>query len=133
MMHPKKFENVVSMAADDRYWYLIRRVADAEEVWLLATPTGSPMTIEVEPGSLVYPIWPEREFAEAAARARPEWGPVNATTRPLDEFMERWLPGMQRDGHKVGVFWVGPDLLGIDVEPAVLLQELKEECAQYAD
>jgi len=55
------------MSADDRYWYLIRRLADAEEVWLLAVPTGSPLTLEMEPGRLVYPIWTEREFAEAAA------------------------------------------------------------------
>src|ERR1051326_8160184 len=119
-MHPKKLENILSMSADDRYWYCIRTVADAEEVWLSAMSSGSPLTIEMAPGTLVYPIWPEREFAEAAARERPEWGPVNAMSLPLDEFMERWLPGMQRDGHKVGVFWVGPDLLGIDVEPAVL-------------
>lgn len=132
-MHPKKFQNVISMSADERYWYLVRRLADAEEVWLLAMQTGSPLTIEGAPGRLIYPIWPEREFAEAAARERPEWGPVSAIARPLDQFMERWLPGMQRDGHAVGVFWVGPDLLGIDVEPAVLLQDLQDECAQYED
>jgi hypothetical protein len=130
-MHPKKFENVVSMSADGRYWYFIRTVADAQEVWLLETEGGFPLSIEMEPGSLVYPAWPEKEFAEAAARERPGWGLTTATSRPLDEFMERWLPGMQRDGTKVGVFWAGADLIGIDVEPDVLLQDLKEECAQY--
>ena len=132
-MHPQKFKNVISMPADDRYWYFVRTVANVEEVWLLEMEAGSPLTIEMEPGTLTYPIWPERQFAEAAAMERPEWGPVNAISRALDEFMERWLPGIQRDGHKLGVFWAGPDLLGIDVEAAILLQDLQEECAQYED
>jgi hypothetical protein len=45
--------------------------------------------------------------------------------------MERWLSGMQRNGEEVGIFWVPPENLGIDVKPDVLLEDLREECAQY--
>jgi Protein of unknown function (DUF2750) len=130
-MNPEKFANIVSMSTDDRYWYFIRKVADFRKVWLLQFGNGSPLAIETEPGTLVYPFWPEKEFAEATARERECWEPTKPVARPLKEFMERWLPGMQRNSEKAGIFWVGPDLVGIDVEPNVLLQDLKAECGQY--
>jgi hypothetical protein len=128
-MHPKKFKNVVSMSADDRYWYFVRNVAEFEQLWMLEWPSGSSLAYERDDGTLVYPFWPEKEFAEAAAIE--DWSTAKAVAVPLEQFMERWLPGMQRNGEDVGVFWVPPENLGIDVKPDVLLEDLREECAQY--
>lgn len=38
----------------------------------------------------------------------------------LQEFEERWLPGLQRDGLRVGINWSGAHATGYDVEPAAV-------------
>src|SRR3954468_24859057 len=96
MVHPEKFKNLLSMPAQDRYGYFIRRVADAEQVWGLRTPDGRWIVSASDNGVTVYPFWPEKEFAEAAVFG--DWSDATAVALPLEEFLERWLPGMQEAG-----------------------------------
>jgi hypothetical protein len=36
----------------------------------------------------------------------------------LADFLERWLPALERDGLRVGVNWSGPRAVGYDLQPA---------------
>ncbi len=75
-----------------------------------------------------FPIWPHPEYAQLTADNR---FPGNTPERiTLSDFMNKWLPGLEKDGIKVGVFpnlewtmWImEPDDVGIT---------LKDEIAQY--
>ncbi|MGV3719696.1 MAG: DUF2750 domain-containing protein [Actinomycetota bacterium] len=48
----------------------------------------------------------------------------------MDKWMERWLPGMERDGRWVAVFPT-PANQGVVVEPSRLAEDLKARLAQY--
>jgi hypothetical protein len=42
----------------------------------------------------------------------------------LEEFRDRWLPGLRRDGLLVGVNWSGAGATGYDVEPDAVLANI---------
>lgn len=89
----KKLQNVISLPAEERYNYFLRKVADFEEVWGLydngwALSGGKEMRI--------VPFWPEKEFADACANN--EWARYKPQAIPLTDFMEKWLVGMEKDG-----------------------------------
>ena len=44
--------------------------------------------------------------------------------------MERWVPGMKRDGRMIGVFPTQYDK-GVVVQPEQLLNDLSKECERY--
>jgi hypothetical protein len=128
-MHPKKFSNVISMSPQDRYWYFVRHVADWEQVWTLQHQDGTWVSSTADGGPTSYPFWPEKEFALAVAKD--EWAATLAVAISLSEFMDRWLSRMKDKGERVGVFWDAESLTGVDVEPGVLLDDLRKECEQY--
>ena len=43
----------------------------------------------------------------------------------LSEFVERWLPGLTKDGLHCGLNWSGKGATGYDLPPADLLARLK--------
>ncbi|WP_396020746.1 DUF2750 domain-containing protein [Arthrobacter sp. ISL-28] len=43
---------------------------------------------------------------------------------PLSEWRSRWLPGLERDGRRVGLNWSGDRATGYDVEPNAALASL---------
>lgn len=46
--------------------------------------------------------------------------PISLTT-----FVERWLPGLQKDGLYCGLDWAGARATGYDLSPADLMARLK--------
>lgn len=46
------------------------------------------------------------------------------TALPLTEWRERWLPGLARDGLRVGLNWSGARATGYDYTPEEVLARL---------
>ena len=44
---------------------------------------------------------------------------------PLDAFLTRWLPGLERDGLRVGLNWSGARAIGYDLAPSDVLTQLE--------
>jgi hypothetical protein len=42
----------------------------------------------------------------------------------LQAFLDRWLPGLERDGLKAGLNWSGERAIGYDVEPQEVASRL---------
>jgi hypothetical protein len=49
------------------------------------------------------PFWSDRAYAQQCARE--DWSEYEPAAIPIDQFMERWLPGMAADGTLVGTNW----------------------------
>lgn len=49
------------------------------------------------------------------------------------DFAARWVPGLERDGLRVGVNWSGPHATGHDVEPRVVLEAVEAQIARLDD
>lgn len=127
-MHPNKLKNVLALSSQDRYWYFVRKVADSQLVWGLQGEQNRWIICEPQTGIVVYPLWPEKEYAEASKTG--SWADTYVSNIPIDTFLTKWLPKMHENNEKVGVFW---DLngLGVDIDPLVLAADLLEECENY--
>ena len=77
------------------------------------------------------PFWSSRKRVETIIANVPAYLGFEPFQIPLDEFLGRWLPGLERDGLKVGVNWSGNRAVGYDVEPGNVRAALKH--AEGAD
>lgn len=125
-MHDEEFAALLGMPAPDRYALFVRRVADSEEIWGLRTNDGWCLMAN-EDGAELIPVWPHHRFADACADAQKQ---EQSATISLGDWLDKWLPGMTRDGRQVAVFPV-PDGKGIVVSPERLKTDLLAECEQY--
>lgn len=61
-MHIKQLESVFKLESKKRYGYLIRKIADFEEVFLIADKKGKYVTCGND-NEMIIPIWPQLKFA----------------------------------------------------------------------
>ncbi|MCC5858523.1 MAG: DUF2750 domain-containing protein [Ectothiorhodospiraceae bacterium] len=87
-----------------------------EEGWALAASTEGETV-------MVFPLWSSQQAAAACAEG--DWAGYRASPVSLDDLLEHWLPGMQRDGYRVGVDW-NAGLEGVEVPPLELQADLEQ-------
>ncbi|MDH5446990.1 MAG: DUF2750 domain-containing protein [Gammaproteobacteria bacterium] len=126
-INDKEIENVLALSGADRYEHFVKRVADWEEVWSLQDKNGW-VSSENDEGIKSIPVWPHPEYTKLCAEEN--WKGNNPSSIELQAFIEKWLPGMEKDGLLVAVFPT-PSGKGVQVTPAELKQHLQEECEQY--
>jgi hypothetical protein len=93
-----------------------REVAEHQLVWTICDEDGFPAPLNPS-GERAQPFWSSRSRVEriiATVAAYRGFIPVEIT---LDVFLERWVPGLTRDGILVGVNWAGDRATGYDVAP----------------
>ena len=120
-------ENVLALPARERYQHFVRRVADWEKLWVLSDAKEN-LFIRTASTVKYLPVWPHPEYAVDTANLVAF--DLTATEVDLYDFMDNWLPGLESDGLKVGVF---PDLDGNVwiIEASDLRESLERECEQY--
>jgi len=123
--HMKKTENVLRLDAQSRCEYLVRKVADFEVVWSLFDKGWA--TARTGAATVVL-FWTEEGFAKLCATD--EWQGFRPKAIPLDDFLERWLPGMANDQRFCSVFAAPSDhgtlMLPMDLEK--LIRRELEQC-----
>jgi hypothetical protein len=127
VMDDKEFEAVLSLPAQRRYAYLVKRVVDRERIWSLGTEEGWALSSDDEGHELV-PVWPHERFAATCAEG--SWRGYEPRVIDLSVWMERWIPGMQRDQRMVSAFPT-PSGESVRVSPASFENDLKEELTLY--
>ena len=100
-MHPKHFENVMAMSGPERAEYTIKKIADREELWSLYSDGWASSALD-DNETLIFPIWPEPEFA--AECARDAWSGYQPRRIDLYEFFDKFLNSFTAEGTLVGVF-----------------------------
>ncbi len=85
-------------------------------VWTLEDDAGIPAPQNNE-GRRAMPFWSSRARVEKVIAEVPAYGGFRARELRLEEFVSRWLDGLERDGLLVGVNWSGGSATGYDVEP----------------
>lgn len=104
-----------------------RFVASAKEtrvVWGLRSSDGWAYCPSNDSETDVLLFWSERAYA--ARHAKEEWLSYEATSIPLDSFVDNWLRGMHEDGLLVGVNF-NADLAGLELAPKELARALTGE------
>jgi hypothetical protein len=127
-VRPEEYRAVIALPASRRYEYCIKRVVDAEAVWALRSAEGWVMAAD-DNGTETFPIWPDATYADACSDG--EWAGAEAVAIPLDEWKDKWLTGLGRDGRRVAVFPVAGGRAGVGVDPSRLLGDLQAEEERY--
>jgi uncharacterized protein DUF2750 len=117
------FKSVLALPADRRYVYFVKRVADWEHIWSLAATDGWVLASD-DQGRELVPVWPHPRFAIACETR--EWAGSEPRSIELADWMQKWIPGMLRDGRLVAVFPTPSDT-GVVVSPDRLQRDLEEE------
>lgn len=121
----RKIANIGNLSAADKQDYFLRKVCDFELVWGLYNNGWA--TVGLEKG-IGIPFWPEEIFATLSAKSI--WAGYVATSINLSDFIEKWLPGMKKNGELAAIFpW--EDKIAEIIEPEQLLLELINEVRQY--
>ncbi len=91
-------------------------VARVGSVWTIRDVGGYPAPKNAS-GERAQPFWSQRPRAERVVKTVPAYADFDVVEISLDVFRERWLPGMGRDGLRVGLNWSGDRATGYDIAP----------------
>ena len=113
-----EFDEFKAMTLNERLEYFVTFTTRASQVWALANDEGW-RTMQAD-DRIALPVWPKQAIAAAGAAEGEE-----ARAISMQDFTEKWLPGMVTDGTQVAIFPLGDE--GIVVDAGELLEELEEE------
>jgi len=117
----RQLQAVVMLPGPQRYAYFIERVAATGVVWSLYRQGWA--LAKKEDGTLVFPLWPDREFAQVCADY--EWTGYAPHAFALDELMDELLPQLVQDGIATGVFYT-PGARDVMPTAGLLLADLND-------
>lgn len=123
---PTEIEALLRVDAPTRYSYFVKRVVDSELAWGLWNNGWALMRGEGE--EAVFPLWPEREYAELCATG--EWAGYTADEIGLSDLVNELLPRLAEREVRPGVFPT-PTGKGITVTTAELIESLRAELQKY--
>ncbi|MBN2886788.1 MAG: DUF2750 domain-containing protein [Chromatiaceae bacterium] len=115
-----------ALPAPERYTHFLTQAQSQRQVWTLHSDAGF-VSFSDEDGTPCFPFWSSAEQAQALAEE--DWSDCRPEPLALTDFMERWLPGLERDERLVSVC-PAPDGSGMVVDPRSLLDDLHDEASQ---
>ena len=122
-MHPKQYSTVLDLPSLQRYEYFIEKIASFQRIWILCR--GERMARLTDPqGVELYPVWPEKKFAEACLIR--EWTDYQPKAVPLTVFADEWVP-MMKDHHRQLLIFSTPKDMGVPIGPEEILQDIRTE------
>ncbi len=119
-----ELRRVASLSGDERYDYFVEKIVEWGEVWSLYSDDGW-VGVTSQDGEECLPVWPHRDFA--AEWVSGEWADCTPTAISLEVWVERWIPGMEKDGTLLAVFPNGEGE-GVVVTPDELLASIEACC-----
>ena len=122
-----EIQAVLSLEASKRYEHWIKKVADQEEVWSLWHEGGWALAGD-DLGRQLVPVWPHSRYAALCAEGA--WAGYQPKAITLDAWLDRWIPGIERDQRIVAVFPT-PKEKGVPIEPRLLELDLRNELSNY--
>lgn len=94
-----------------------REVSERGLVWTIRDKDGFPAPLNAS-GERAQPFWSSRARVERIIATVAAYRGFTPIEIKLDVFLERWVPGLTRDGILVGVNWTGDRATGYDIAPA---------------
>lgn len=110
------------MPDDDALEAFLAEARRSGEVVGLADADGF-CTAPTPSGVRAMPFWSRRSRAERVRSTVPAYRPLTVVALSLEQWREGWLPGLARDGLRVGLNWTG-SAAGADLPPTEVLARL---------
>lgn len=97
----KEFNSLLQSNGLKRYEYFIKRITDWQEIWSLRNDEGWTLGKDDEGYELV-PVWPHSKYAALCSIG--DWANTYPYPIKLQDWIERWIPGIKSDNRRVSVF-----------------------------
>jgi hypothetical protein len=110
-------------ASASAYAAFYKEAHQSGAVWTVRDADGFPAP-ETASGSRAMPFWSKRSRVERVISNVQAYSTFEAVEIPLDEFRDRWLPGLEKDALLVGINWSGKRATGYDVSPHAVQKSL---------
>ncbi|GAA5026389.1 DUF2750 domain-containing protein [Actinopolymorpha pittospori] len=93
------------------------------QVFALRDDAGFPAPLNSE-GVRAMPFWSKRSRAEKIIANVPAYSGMEPVEIPGQDWLEKWLPGLEKDGLLVGLNWSGVRAIGYDLTVADVQRNL---------
>ncbi|MBY5460563.1 DUF2750 domain-containing protein [Rhizobium leguminosarum] len=101
----------------------VSEVLNGRQVWGIRDRDGFPTSTNAS-GETAMPFWSSQKRAMSIIKTVPAYSDFTLEPISLPAFVERWLPGLQKDGLHCGLNWSGARATGYDLSPADLMARL---------
>ena len=103
-----------------------RREAPQEgRVFSIRDAGGYPVAKDPD-GTMALPFWSKASRAQKVVGQVTAYRKFDVVEIDLADWLERWLPGLEQEGHLVGVNWAGPRATGYDIAPGQIARWFSE-------
>lgn len=116
----KELHELTRLPADTRYEVFLDIIVNTKQVWGLFQEGWA--TAEDAKGAQRIFFWPTEEFADH--QGAKEWPGFTPKAIELNEFVEAWLPGLEKDEIQISVFSTAKDEILVEAE--TLLEDLED-------
>lgn len=104
-----------------------QEVAESGRLWSVKDPSGFPAP-ETSEGRAM-PFWSSLSRVERVISTVPAYAGFSPVELAWDDFRDTWLPGLERDGLRVGVNWTGVRATGYDLLPSEVIANVEHAMA----
>jgi hypothetical protein len=125
------FEEIEKLDCEGRYEIFLSIVAEERDIWVLVNEKMEFLKIHAEDLGIEYlPIWPHKDFTKYHCNSPTQKLSPKCLTVP--EFFAKWVPGLERDSLKVGVFPNSGEDVWI-MEPSEIKSDLQDEFSNFGN
>lgn len=116
--------------ASAQYHAFIQGIVVHKKVWTLKDDEGSPTSTNLN-GETVLPFWSLESKVVKIIKNVHAYRDFQPYEIKLEDFINKWIIGLEEDGLYVGVNWSGKKATGYDVKPNELLEHITYELEKY--
>jgi hypothetical protein len=110
--------------ASSQAWAIYRQFAKERRLWTVRDAGGFPAP-KTASGQRAQPFWSSLSRVKKIIKTVPAYNGFEPYEISWDEFSQKWVPGLSKDGQLVGVNWSGPRAIGYDLEPGKVKQSVE--------
>jgi hypothetical protein len=104
----------------------ITEIINHRKVWTIKDDGGIPTSTNID-GETSMPFWSLKSRAEKIIENVPNYSGFQLYEIKFDDFLNRWLKGLEKDGLYLGVNWSGKRVTGYDIKPKEVLERIQYE------
>ncbi|EKJ88160.1 uncharacterized protein DUF2750 [Leptospira meyeri] len=108
-----------------QYKVFYAEILNNSSVWTIKDKNGFPAPKNSE-GNRSIPFWSTEKRVKNIIENVSEYSGFEAFEISLEDFMEKWIPGLKKDKLLIGINWSGEKATGYDIKPNELQVNLRK-------
>ena len=99
-------------------------IINKKVVWTIKDDKGFPAPL-LPDGKRSQPFWSTKSRVEIIIKNIKAYSSFQVYEIALDDFINKWIPGLKKDNILIGTNWSGDKAIGYDFEPEDVLKKIQ--------